>query len=299
MHRVRRAASLALLLALLAPAGAGAQAPPAPPDAELVRGVRQVQEGDFETAVLTLDAVVRRLQGIPARSRDLVEAYVHLGVAEVALDRRDSARGHFKSALALNRRLRLGSDRFSPKVLAVFEEARGEAGAARGGGSSALPFLLAGVAGAAVAVGVLAAPRGESGGTGRVSFGNARFASATIVCPDNSTDVNLPFSILIDGVNGTSEPVTLSSVSVAMTIVSSPAFPSEVGFISNRSARVLPPAMLPARGTTVISVESSFLCGNGPGDPGRFNEWTGRVTLATLDGFQTVDTADRIRVNLP
>jgi hypothetical protein len=290
-----------LLLAALLPAPAStAQAPP--PDAELVAGMRQVQEGDFETAVVTLGAVVQRLQGIPSRSRDLLEAYVHLGVAEVALDRRESARARFAAALALNRELRLGADRFSPKVLAVFEEARVQMGGASKAksGTAATPILLAGLAGAAAA-GVVLATRGgaEPAASGRVSFGNPRFAVPEIVCPDNSADVILPFAILIDAANGTAEPVTLGTPTVAMTIRSSPGLPEEVGFVSNRAARVLPPAILPARNTTTISVESSFLCGNGPGGPGRFNEWTGQVTLGSLQGFETLEVTGRLRVNLP
>ena len=42
-----------------------------------------------------------------------------------------------------------------------------------------------------------------------------------------------------------------------------------------------------------------LICNNGPGDPGRFNEWSGRVTFTTSAGVFTVETADRLRVNIP
>src|SRR5438552_6341564 len=93
-------------------------------DPELAQGVRQVREGDFEGAVTTLESVVRRLSSAPERSRDLVPAYVNLGVAYVALDQRELARSRFGEALAHDRNLKLSAAEYSPKVLAVFEEAR-------------------------------------------------------------------------------------------------------------------------------------------------------------------------------
>src|SRR6185295_19146611 len=76
-------------------------------DPELVQGLRQVREGDFEGAVTTLESVVRRISSAPERSRDLVQACVSLGVAYVALDQRDLARTRFREALARDRGLKL------------------------------------------------------------------------------------------------------------------------------------------------------------------------------------------------
>jgi hypothetical protein len=73
--------------------------------------------------------------------------------------------------------------------------------------------------------------------------------------------------------------------------------PSEVGFASSM-ATTADPTTFPA-GATTLHVRTTLSCGNGVGDPSRFNEWTGRVTLVTASGAFTVETADRLRVNIP
>jgi hypothetical protein len=59
------------------------------------------------------------------------------------------------------------------------------------------------------------------------------------------------------------------------------------------------PATIATGGRTTVRVDSTLLCDNGPGDSARFNEWSGRVTLTTSAGVFTVETADRLRVNIP
>src|SRR5262249_26893252 len=116
--------NLLLVLAAAAPA-APAQSPA--PDDELQAGIHQVKEGDFETAVVTLDRVARRLAAAPARRKERAEAYLYLGVAQIALDQRAAAKTSYKEAIAADKDLRVSPDRFSPKVIAAFEEARREA----------------------------------------------------------------------------------------------------------------------------------------------------------------------------
>jgi hypothetical protein len=41
------------------------------------------------------------------------------------------------------------------------------------------------------------------------------------------------------------------------------------------------------------------MCDNGAGDSPRFNEWSGHVTVTTSADVYTVDTVDRLRVNIP
>ncbi|HEX9203014.1 MAG TPA: hypothetical protein VF964_03550, partial [Vicinamibacteria bacterium] len=104
----RRAATAVALLALLTPGTLPGQAA----DPELAAGLRQVREGDFEGAVVTLDAVTRRLAADRSRRPDLLEAYVNLGVALIALDQRTAAKDRFRLALALDPKLDLPSDRY-------------------------------------------------------------------------------------------------------------------------------------------------------------------------------------------
>lgn len=280
-------------------------------DPELAAGIRQVNEGDFEGAVLTLDAVARRLAVEGNRKAELVQAYVHLGIALVALDQRSAARDRFGLALALDPRLTLGPDRHSPKVIGVFEEARRAATAAEkaqaaaaspakptggGGGSKA---LWVGLGVAAVAGGIVLATRGKDQALPATParFTNTRFGTPVLTCQDGAVDQPLAVSILVDAVGG-STPTNITSVSAVLIIVASPTVPGEVGFASNAPANVSPQSVDVNAGVT-LRIDTTLLCGNGVGDEPRFNEWSGRLTLATSSGLVTLETADRLRVNIP
>ena len=73
---IRAAAATIVLLAV--PARAGAQARP---EAELTRGIEQVQNGALDDAVDTLNTVVSRLSPVATRRDDLAQAYLWLGIA--------------------------------------------------------------------------------------------------------------------------------------------------------------------------------------------------------------------------
>lgn len=282
---------------LLLPSLAEAQAQP--PDPQLVEGIRQVKEGDFETAVLTLDGVTRRLAGDPARRRDLAQACVYLGIAYLALDQRQPAHDRFLQALEQDHDLRLSPDRFSPKVVAAFEQARKEAEARRPGGSGGRSKLAVVVLGAGAAAGAiaLAAAGGGSEPQGVVEFANARFGTPVIECPNGFRNEPIAFAILVDASNGTGTLVTINTVSSTAIIVDS-AIPSEVGLASSRPSNVAPDTV-GAQASTTLTITSSLLCDNAAGNPPRFNEWSGRVTLTTSSGTFTLETADRLRVNIP
>jgi hypothetical protein len=108
----------------------------------------------------------------------------------------------------------------------------------------------------------------------------------------------LPVTVLVEADNSGSEAVSLSSASLTLIIVTSPAVPSEVGFASSAPTTVTP-SSVGARGNATLRVDSSLLCSNGSRDAARFNEWTGRVTLTTSAGVLSVETTDRLRVNIP
>jgi hypothetical protein len=278
-------------------------APPAAPAAsgtdELAQGIRQVAEGDFEAAVLTLDGAVRTLAQEPARTRDLAQAYLHLGIAYVALDQRDRARAAFKEALARDKDLKLGADRYSPKVIATFEEARQQArAAAPKEKGSRLPLVLLGAGAVAGGVIALAAGGSSSPPSGDVRFTNARFFTPVLVCPDGANSTELALAIDFDVANGTGSAVTVSAISSTLIIVASPAVPSEVGFASSLQTRTTPSSVAPGA-TTTIRADTTLICGNGTGDAPRFNEWTGRLTVSTPGGAFTLETIDRLRVNIP
>jgi hypothetical protein len=50
---------------------------------------------------------------------------------------------------------------------------------------------------------------------------------------------------------------------------------------------------------TTLRVQTMLLCNNGAGDAPRFNEWRGRLTVATAAGATAIETTDTLRVNIP
>ena len=272
----------------------------APSDPEVEAGVRQVQEGDFETAVITLEAAFRRLALDAAHAPLRVRAAVHLGIAHVALDHREAAKARFKDALALDPGLRLTADRHSPKVIGAFEEARREyASQARPVSvprkRSRAPWLLGGAA--VVGGGALLATRTGGGNEGGTVFTGARFGTPVLDCPDGNEGTPLSVAILLQARNDSKQPATIASVTATLVIRTS-ALPGEIGFASSRPATALP-AAIPAGAVTTVRVDTTLLCQNGAGDAPRFNEWSGGITLTTAAGAVNLETADRMRVNIP
>jgi hypothetical protein len=296
---------VAAWLAFASPTGAGLASPPAAQqDPGLATGMRQVDEGDFEGAVTTLTPVAARLAKVGGH--DAALACLYLAIAQLALDQADTARRWFREALEHEPSLRLGPDRFSPKVIAALEEARRERDAAAspkpqpGSGSkkghAGRTALIAG-AGVAAGVGVaLAAGHGSSTTGADVAFLAARFGTPVLECPNGSAGTPLVVAIDVNAQNGGSRAVTITAATAVLIIVASPAVPSEVGFAASVPATVTPTTLAP--GTTVLRVQTTLTCDNGDGDASRYNEWKGRLTLTTTTA-QTIETVDTLRVNLP
>jgi tetratricopeptide (TPR) repeat protein len=121
----RRIACYALLLGLVIGPELMAQSP-TPKDAEVAKGVKAVDEGDYDAAILTLDNAARRLAADPTKVKDLSEAYLYLGIAYVGKGHESAAKAKFREALTQIKDLSLSPDKFPPKVIDVFEAAREE-----------------------------------------------------------------------------------------------------------------------------------------------------------------------------
>ena len=173
---------LMLVVALGVPQRAGADTV----DTDLANGVRQAQEGDFENAVVTLDGVVRRLSGQPARAKEMARAYTYLSIAYLGLSQEQTAKAKFLEAWKADRDMNLSPREFPPRILEFFERARQEANLPTGGaksspppppaaavrapepkkkGSKTVPIII----GAAVLAGVGVAVAAGGGGGGGVS----------------------------------------------------------------------------------------------------------------------------------
>lgn len=114
---------LLLALALGPPVSLEAQATA---DAELEKGVLQVQSGDFEAALITLDGAVRRLAGQRGATGDLARTHVYLGMAYLGLDQEKAARERFQDAWRVDNGMKPSASEFPPRVLRLLEEARKE-----------------------------------------------------------------------------------------------------------------------------------------------------------------------------
>lgn len=93
-------------------------------DRALVEGIQRVRDGDFEAAVLTLDAAARALTPLQNRSKDAAQASLHLGIAYLHLGQQTLALSRFQQALHLDPDLRVSATGFPAKVVRAFEAAR-------------------------------------------------------------------------------------------------------------------------------------------------------------------------------
>jgi hypothetical protein len=182
---VRKTLSWCLSLGLSGWLPLAVHAQTTPSDPEVVNGIRHVEEGEFDTAIITLDAAVRRLAADPAKVRDLSQAYLYLGIAYVGKGHEAAAKANFREAMARIKDLSLSADKFPPKVIDLFEAARAEArvapgptsspagpehaaappaGAKKARGGSKVLLLVGGIAVAGTGV-ALATAGGSDGGT--------------------------------------------------------------------------------------------------------------------------------------
>src|SRR5713226_1498651 len=94
-------------------------------DPTLQTGMAQFGEGDLAGSAFTLEAVIRSLSLEPAvHAKELSQAYLYRGAAFAGLGQEENAKGSFAAALQYDKTLRIGEDKFSPRVVRVFEAAR-------------------------------------------------------------------------------------------------------------------------------------------------------------------------------
>ncbi|PYQ16869.1 MAG: hypothetical protein DMF80_03240 [Acidobacteria bacterium] len=94
------------------------------PEEQIELGVKQVEGGDFDAAVITLDAVARALAADGRRPRELTRAYTYLAIAYLGLSQEQTAKARFLEALKIQPELRLDPREFPPKVVSFFEQVR-------------------------------------------------------------------------------------------------------------------------------------------------------------------------------
>jgi tetratricopeptide (TPR) repeat protein len=114
-------------VAILGLAGTVALATESAPDPEIAKGISEVNDGDYDGAILTLDRAVRRLASDPSKMRDLAQGYLYLGIAYAGKGHEAAARARFREAVGQMGDLSLSPDQFPPKIIDLFEAAKEEA----------------------------------------------------------------------------------------------------------------------------------------------------------------------------
>jgi hypothetical protein len=145
-----------LFLTMGAPVAAQGTGAPRDGAAFLALGIRQAEEGDFETAAFSLDTAVRKLAEAGASKGELARAYLHLGAAYVGLGHDENAKAKFRQALGHDPTVRPDPEKLSARTVKLFEEEVNRSRATRQGHKAKF-FLMAGGAAAATAVGVAVA----------------------------------------------------------------------------------------------------------------------------------------------
>jgi hypothetical protein len=97
---------------------------------DVQKGIRLVDDGDYDAAIVVLDNAARRLSGDSSKVRDLSQAYLYLGIAYVGKGHEAAAKAKFREAVAGIKDLSLSAEKYPPKVINLFEAARDEARAA-------------------------------------------------------------------------------------------------------------------------------------------------------------------------
>jgi len=185
---MRREIAVLCAALLVNPAMLSAQATTT--DAEVLKGIAQVENGDYDQAIFTLDTACRRLAADPEKKGDLSQAYLYLGIAYFGKGHEAAAKAKFREAVLQVRGLSLSAEQYPPKVIDLFEAARAEVTTATPAapteaaepeasaepaetkkGGSKMPLILIGVGGAAAA-GVALAAGGGGGGSSTGTAGS-------------------------------------------------------------------------------------------------------------------------------
>ena len=125
---MRKLVLVALASSLIFQVPVSAQAPAqSQTQADLATGIRQVEEGDLEAAVITLDAVIQRLKQAKGQERDLATAHLYLSMAHLGLSQWERAKAEMREAWANNKDLTLDPKKYPPRVIQLHDDTKREA----------------------------------------------------------------------------------------------------------------------------------------------------------------------------
>ncbi len=116
--------SLCVVLAVLLGSGGPLPASAQAIDPDAGKGIRLAQEGEFEQAIVALQAALPRLLERRAPARDVARAHLYLGIAHLGLNDSAAARASFAAAIQADPALKVGAEEYPPRIVGAFEEAR-------------------------------------------------------------------------------------------------------------------------------------------------------------------------------
>lgn len=293
-----RLGSLLFIVGLLAaPVHVAAQAMPVS-DTELKKGITQVEEGDLENAVVTLDSAIQRLSAEKGHENDVAAAHLYLAMTHLGLSQIENAKAEVRAAWRNNSQMRLDPAKFPPMLIKMYDDARQEGdakpAAAKKRGHTGLAL---GILGAAAAGGIVAAASGGGGATPAPVFSitNARFQPAQLTCPIGPPNqpIYVPngWTIAADARDDSGNPIYITSCTMRLSIASSD-IPSEVGTTVPIQCSIFgsSPLTFSAPRTILIVGSDPVICVNGDTTT-HVNHWSGVVNLETTRGkFQLVTT---------
>ena len=170
---IRTPGTFALAVLVCIATAAGAASPPRPTDPDVAKGIKLVEDSDYDQAIWTLDRAARGLAADPAKAADLSIAYLYLGIAYVGKGHEAAAKAKFRDAILNGKDLTLSAEQFPPKVINLFEAARDEASKAPprsgSGGSTKLILIGGGAVAAGGAVALLAGGGGDGASDARAT----------------------------------------------------------------------------------------------------------------------------------
>jgi hypothetical protein len=279
------------------------------PQAELSQGIRQVEEGDLEAAVITLDGVIQRLSKEKGHEKDLALAHLYLGMAHLGLSQWERAKSEMRNAWRSDRKMKLDPKRFPRRVLQLYEEAKAEAAKSQSvvtsppnrttpppatekkGHGKTLPILLGVGAAAGAAVAVVAGggseptPAASTCSVGQFVATNARFDVPEFDCTGRS-GTQYPLNYRFDAVNNSQAAVSINSVTSRLTLFAQTDGAGCTSIDDGQLSNVTPTVL--GAGNTTVTVARGGRCGTAVGLT--ICEWVGTITIATSCGNFTLET---------
>jgi len=176
----------------------------APADPQLDQGMRQVQEGELQPGIATLEGVVQRLEHTAAARHEVALAHVWIAIARLGLNQSNLARTSMAAAVQADPTLSLGADEFPPQVVLLFEDVRSQAASVAAAPSAAPAAKKKGggkgllIGGAVAVVGGGAALAAGGGGGGSVTTTTVPVTTAA-VCTDPATSALPVFTFPVNG----------------------------------------------------------------------------------------------------